>query len=615
MAIDKLQIVVDAVWKGKNALDQAGRDLKSTQEAAKKNTEGLRHLASQAAQMGAAFAAAGVVVKKAYDFIGEGADLQQAQAQFENLAGSIGTTAESIDTKLKAATGGMMSQAERMSGASQIISLGLAQNEEDVVRLAKATGTLGLDMQQVILTFANNSKARLDALGLSVEGVTKKAAELEAQGFKGDAFDEAVLIGLEEKMTLLGDASETTAGSMKTIEAAFKSGIDAGKIWMAQKWEGPLKGLANVIREDESAFDKLVVTGAEFNKMMFGVQGVWGPAADRARDNAKANTEVEETFRAIAEAAALTTDEYNDLIPAIEEASAADMKFANSITYGTQEMVARTEEAVRGAGGMDAYRMGVEKSLTTEEAMAVAAGNAAAAIRDANAATEEGLTATENYNQSIADQKAALDELIANQGRTVSAVTEAALSDAAQAFQDNEDMVASSSRVIEEKLTGVYTGLEDTGSQATASSGLVQDYITKLGEIPAEVSTQLRLNISTGGGGAYGGGNVGERAANTYAGGGTGDKKSYGGYQEDFDPLKKFSTGGDFIVPPGYPNDSYRIGVQSGERVTVTPAGQSGGQNNLTINQVFNGSSPNTMNQARDGVLEAARAIGLTGYA
>jgi hypothetical protein len=38
-------------------------------------------------------------------------------------------------------------------------------------------------------------------------------------------------------------------------------------------------------------------------------------------------------------------------------------------------------------------------------------------------------------------------------------------------------------------------------------------------------------------------------------------------------PEPKFATGGDFVVPPGYPDDSYRMRVESGEHVTVTPAG------------------------------------------
>lgn len=38
-----------------------------------------------------------------------------------------------------------------------------------------------------------------------------------------------------------------------------------------------------------------------------------------------------------------------------------------------------------------------------------------------------------------------------------------------------------------------------------------------------------------------------------------------------------YANGGDFIVPPGYPNDSYGIRVQSGERVQVTPTNEVGG--------------------------------------
>lgn len=37
---------------------------------------------------------------------------------------------------------------------------------------------------------------------------------------------------------------------------------------------------------------------------------------------------------------------------------------------------------------------------------------------------------------------------------------------------------------------------------------------------------------------------------------------------------EKSANGADFIVPPGFPNDSYKIGVQSGEHVQVTPASQ-----------------------------------------
>lgn len=38
-------------------------------------------------------------------------------------------------------------------------------------------------------------------------------------------------------------------------------------------------------------------------------------------------------------------------------------------------------------------------------------------------------------------------------------------------------------------------------------------------------------------------------------------------------PVPSFSEGADFVVPPGYPNDSYPMLVESGERVRVDPSG------------------------------------------
>jgi hypothetical protein len=49
-------------------------------------------------------------------------------------------------------------------------------------------------------------------------------------------------------------------------------------------------------------------------------------------------------------------------------------------------------------------------------------------------------------------------------------------------------------------------------------------------------------------------------------------------------------SGADFIVPPGYPNDSYPLRVESGERVQVTPAGEPGKGGNTVNVTVYTGS-------------------------
>ncbi|HCY77738.1 MAG TPA: hypothetical protein DHV28_17645 [Ignavibacteriales bacterium] len=45
--------------------------------------------------------------------------------------------------------------------------------------------------------------------------------------------------------------------------------------------------------------------------------------------------------------------------------------------------------------------------------------------------------------------------------------------------------------------------------------------------------------------------------------------------------IRKMAAGGSFIVPNGFPNDSYPMLVESGERVSVTPAGSVGSQDRL----------------------------------
>jgi len=52
-----------------------------------------------------------------------------------------------------------------------------------------------------------------------------------------------------------------------------------------------------------------------------------------------------------------------------------------------------------------------------------------------------------------------------------------------------------------------------------------------------------------------------------------------------------FAKGGDFIVPPGYPKDSFPIRVESGERVQITPKSDVGGMfpSSSTVNINFSG--------------------------
>jgi hypothetical protein len=226
-----IDIIVSGKYTGANQLEKAKRDVDALEGGTKKAAGGFR---AAGAMMGAALVGVGVALgavagaaKLAWAELERGAQLARTADQFDNLARSIDSTAEAMLGKLREATGGMMSDAALMESAAGIMSLGLAKTEDGVVRLATVVGELGWDMQQVILTMANNSKMRLDALGLSVEDVTERAKKLQDAGMSMDqAFDMAVIEAGEAKIKLLGSAANTTAGQMKTLITQFQNARD-----------------------------------------------------------------------------------------------------------------------------------------------------------------------------------------------------------------------------------------------------------------------------------------------------------------------------------------------------------------------------------------------------
>ena len=70
------------------------------------------------------------------------------------------------------------------------------------------------------------------------------------------------------------------------------------------------------------------------------------------------------------------------------------------------------------------------------------------------------------------------------------------------------------------------------------------------------------------------------------------------------------ANGLDMIVPPGYPNDSFPVWAQSGERVTITPAGQTTNMGGVTI--VVQGVTDPEANARAMARILAAQARGLT---
>ena len=225
MADVDVDVIVEAISRGFDKVSadmkglgaeskRAGDSVESAGGAAKRSGSMFAGLQSAILPVGAALVGLGVAAQQAYSMLKEGAELTRAADVFDNLTESIGSTADAMLTKLKAATSGMIADSDLIASASQIISLGLADTEDNVVRLATLVGKLGWDMQQVIMTFANDSKMRLDALGLSVTDIEERMKKFTDAGMAAsEAFDLAVIEAGEDKLLLLGDAADSTAGT------------------------------------------------------------------------------------------------------------------------------------------------------------------------------------------------------------------------------------------------------------------------------------------------------------------------------------------------------------------------------------------------------------------
>ena len=213
------KIIIDASGVAKGAVE-AGRSIQRFQSNV------TTAMVTIGVAMGAATAAVGLM-KKGWETFERGAKIDALENRFERLADSIGSSGDVLMTRLKESTSGMMTSAELMESATGIMSLGLGKTEDQTVRLATVVGKLGWDMQQVVMTMANNSKMRLDQLGLSVEDVTRRTAALRETGMSLDAaFDLAVIEAGEAKVELLGDVSGTTAGKIDILKSAWAEAKD-----------------------------------------------------------------------------------------------------------------------------------------------------------------------------------------------------------------------------------------------------------------------------------------------------------------------------------------------------------------------------------------------------
>lgn len=421
------------------------------------------------------------VMGRAWQEMERGADLSATQDKFERLAESIGSTGDALRTRLQDATNGMMSNAELMASATDIMSLGLGKTEDQTVRLASVVGKLGWDMQQVVLTMANNSKMRLDALGLSVEDVNARVAKLRETGMSlDDAFDLAVIEAGEAKIGLLGDSSERAAGQIDILKASVKNVQDEFARGMAE-------GFAQALRDvSVGAAD----TSAGIASVSYGVGALtqYLPAlAQKAVDTfIPWGNMLRDVAATTGVVIGLERQGIADIQRGAETADRAMLEFANS----TAHMGDNARRAGSELGGLNTYfalthnnlKLGAERSNKFAEgldALSASAGRAAAATRQAAEQAAAFNQAFQNVQADYTTELPRADKPLVTPEQTVSVVTQISgptAEQAALASQYNDEL---------KKLRETYTEL--TGGVGTF--GMEQDKLdAKINETAGEIA-------------------------------------------------------------------------------------------------------------------------------
>lgn len=361
MADNILNYLIKATWQGGSDTRRAKDDIADVGKSSVTARNGLLELQAGLDVAGQAFQVVGDVATQFYGALREGAALEVTRDKFDALSGSINTTGDALLGDLRDATKGMITDAQLVAGAADLMNLGLTKTAESTIRWSRAVGTLNLDMQVLGLTLANDSTARLDSLGLSLQTVTQRANELTATGLaKGDAFDLAVLEGLEEKMKLFGDASETTAGKLDIIETKWVNLTDRIKLGLAEAWVPYIDLIsgefANTIREIEQAnLDVAKSTDDWTNAKYRTVEGENAIIAAAARSSAG----VEEFTRKLEQAGvhmfdARTTRAWYDTERAIWQTAGAADELNDKMAQ--QEMLRGNAEALAREYEMLAYQ-------------------------------------------------------------------------------------------------------------------------------------------------------------------------------------------------------------------------------------------------------------------
>jgi len=176
----------------------------------------------------------GAVARLTGEFINLGGEAQKIEQTFDILNQTLGESADVSLKKMREATRGLVSDLDLMKAGNKLVSMHLANNSDEMAKLAKMAvtlgGAMGKDavgaMEDFALMLANQSIPRLDTFGISSGRVRARIEELQKAN-KGMTREQAFLNAVMEigskKMELLGDKTLTTSERIQQMKVKLQN--------------------------------------------------------------------------------------------------------------------------------------------------------------------------------------------------------------------------------------------------------------------------------------------------------------------------------------------------------------------------------------------------------
>lgn len=518
----------------------------------------------------------------AWDFSVEGAQLERLASAGDEVARQYGGNMDLIIDKVKAASLGTVSEMDIISSSNRAMMLGLSADADKLANLMEVAAfrgrAMGVDttkaFNDIVTGVGRASPLILDNLGIVInaketyekyaENIGKSASEL-TKAEKTQAIFNAVL---DEGNKMLDDAGGLVldnAGKIEKLDASWKDFTDNRKRESADMAASFAESAAVAI----DGWDELFTAISSTNEIR-------AIAGDIAREKGgqwqkyfeEAQIQWAEQKLAV-DAAAEALDNHAAQLEADAEAM-AELQKVNSDTIDSVLAIAGSQQQYK-----DAQQGVLDKIQELRDKQAEYYPWEIEKIQETQAEIE---TLGEKYSENKDDYIAAMNEKLA-----MMAIEKIALSDGVEGFSDAEFEkarailetrdIATAAAFEEQQAITLLTDAVAAGQVSVEDYGKILDGVMADGVISVDevknalnampTSKTVYIDIVTRGM---------EAAGDRYT-------AMAEAYQQS--AMHGHAGGGSFLIPSSYGNEGFMLGngdtASGGERITISPRGQSGG--------------------------------------